>query len=130
MLLPTILIFMWTYRSSTGELVSYDGTTVGVGYSGAGPGKNNPAMDNVRDVGPIPRGQYAIGAPVNTVTHGPYVLPLTPDPKNEMHGRFSFLVHGDSLIEPGTASKGCLILARNLRERIWDSGDHTLSVVA
>ena len=120
----------WTYRQSTGELISYDGRTAGTGYSGAGAGKNNPTFENVRNVGPIPKGDYSIAAPVDTVTHGPYVLALRPAPANQMYGRSGFLMHSDSVVHPGAASEGCIVIAHSVREQCWNSGDHTLEVVA
>jgi hypothetical protein len=120
---------MWTYTQSTGNLLDASGTFVGTGYSGAPSGKNNPAKQCVADVGPIPRGLYTIGAPQNTATHGPYALPLTPDPANHMCGRSGFLIHGDSIQNPGVASTGCIILAKTYRTQNWTSGDHQLQVV-
>lgn len=43
----------WTCAQKTGEL-QQDGEHVATGYSGAGEGKNNPKMQSVRNVGPIP----------------------------------------------------------------------------
>lgn len=120
---------MWTYRQTTGAL-SHNGVEVSVGYSGAGLGKNSPTFQNVHNVGPIPQGRYAIGEPYNTSTHGPYVLRLTPDAANEMFGRSGFLIHGESLKAAGSASLGCIILPRLIRERIWTSLDHLLEVKA
>ena len=119
---------MWKYEQASGQL-SRDGANIVRGYSGAGEGKNNPEDQEIHNVGPLPRGSYTITAPHDTVTHGPYVLPLTPDPANEMFGRAGFLIHGDSVVSPGTASEGCLIFPRNIRERIWTSGDTALTVV-
>jgi len=118
---------MWVYDQGSGQLFHKD-QAVGTGYSGQGEGKNNPAMESVHNVGPIPKGRYVIEAPHDTSTHGPYVLTLSPDAANVMHERSGFLVHGDSLKAPGTASEGCIILARKLRERIWLSGDRQLEV--
>ena len=118
----------WRWVQSIGQ-ISRGGISEGYGYAGAGDGKNNPQMEDVRNVGPIPRGMYTIEAPVNTETHGPFVLRLTPDEDNEMYGRSAFLIHGDSISKPGTASRGCIILARSIREEIWDSGDRRLEVV-
>ena len=98
------------------------------GYSGHGECKNEPAQQHVHNEGPIPRGRYQIGTPVNTDTHGPFVLPLAPDMNNTMHGRSGFLIHGDSKANPGTASQGCIILARSVRERIAESLDNELEV--
>lgn len=119
---------MWTYEQRSGSM-SQDGEPVAVGYSGAGEGKNNPDMQSVPNVGPIPVGLYSIDAPVDTVTHGPFVLRLEPFPANQMFGRAGFLIHGDSVVHPGTASEGCIILGRATREQIWNSGDHQLEVV-
>ena len=120
---------MWKYSQSTGTLDDANETFVARGYSGAGVGKNNPAMQNVPDVGPIPQGQYTINPPVDTVEHGPYVLQLVPNDYNEMFGRSGFLIHGDSLEHPGQASEGCIVMSRPVRELIWNSGDRFLAVV-
>jgi hypothetical protein len=120
----------WTWEQVTGRLRDGDGKLVGVGYSGLSAGKNNPAMQSVQDVGPIPEGIYYIGQPRDTVTHGPYVLPLTPDTDDVMFGRSGFLIHGDSVVSPGTASLGCIVLARDVRELIGRSSDHVLQVVS
>ena len=118
----------WRYEQSTGRML-HDDERVAIGYSGAGDCKNDPSAQDVHNAGPIPRGTYTIGAPVDTVTHGPYVLSLTPDPANEMCGRSGFLCHGDSVVHPGTASQGCIIMPRLVREQIWNSNDLTLEVV-
>lgn len=118
----------WAYEQDTGQL-SHNGEDVAVGYAGAGEGKNNPDMQDVQNVGPLPRGGYTIGDPCDTETHGPYVLDLKPDDDNEMCGRSAFLIHGDSVSKPGTASKGCMIFQRKVREQIWKSGDRRLEVI-
>ena len=120
---------MWVYSQTTGILAK-DGQKVDVGYSGHAAGLNCPDLQAVHKVGPIPQGFYEIGAPVDTETHGPFVLPLQPDPDNQMFGRDGFLIHGDRIGQPaGSASEGCIILARATREKIWNSGDRTLQVV-
>lgn len=119
----------WLYEQETGQL-SQNGADVAIGYSGAGNGKNNPTMQAVPRIGPIPEGWYTIHEPNDTETHGPYVLGLVPDERNEMFGRSGFLIHGDSVSKPGTASLGCIIIPRKFREQIWDSGDHRLEVVS
>jgi hypothetical protein len=116
----------WTYSQSTGDL-SRDGSIAGKGYSGTGAGRNNPAMQGVGDVGPIPQGQYIIGPPHDTAHHGPFVLALTPAQGNHAFGRSGFLIHGDNVRHD--ASKGCIILSRPLRESIWASGDKIIEVV-
>ena len=120
----------WTYAQKTGEL-QQDGKHVATGYSGGGDGKNNPVMEDVAGVGPIPQGEWNIsGPPVNTAEHGPYVLSLKPAAETETFGRSAFLMHGDSVKAPGTASQGCVIMPRAVREQVWKSGDRDLKVVA
>jgi len=121
---------MWTYAQKTGVL-QRNGQLVGTGYSGFDNGKNNPDMQAVPDVGPIPRGDWTIvGPPFNTAEHGPFVLRLDPSPATNTFGRDGFLMHGDSIQAPGTASKGCIIMPRTVREAVWNSGDKELEVVA
>ena len=119
---------MWTYDQLSGAL-SQDGQFVIKGYSGFGEGKNNPDLENVHDVGPIPKGVWSIGPPHDTTTHGPHVMPLTPLAGTDTFGRDAFLIHGDSVSNPGTASHGCIILPRNIRDRISSSGDGHIEVV-
>jgi hypothetical protein len=122
---------VWTYTQTNGALAR-DGVRAGAGYSGFETGKNNPAMQNVANMGPIPQGRYSIGAPqcVNLPgPHGPFVLPLTPDPANSMFGRAGFLIHGDSIAKPGSASRGCIVASRFIREMIARSGDKDLTVL-
>jgi len=121
---------MWTYAQKTGAL-RQNGQPVGTGYSGFDNGKNNPAMQAVANVGPIPRGSWTIvGPPFNSADHGPFVLRLDPDPTTRTFGRSGFLMHGDSVEAQGCASRGCIILPRAVRERVWSSGDTELEVVA
>ncbi len=120
----------WTYAQQSGELAQ-DGRPVATGYSGANEGKNNPALEKVPNVGPIPCGSWTItGPPVDTHDHGPYVLRLEPAAETLTHARTGFLIHGDSRANPGTASHGCIILPRAIREQVWQSGDRELLVTS
>lgn len=124
----------WVYEQRTGRLRDPLGNLLGVGYAGGNccqqsEGRNNPDMDHIANVGPLPRGRYTIEKPRDTVTHGPYVLPLTPHVGNVMHGRGAFLIHGDSVVRPGCASDGCIIQARDVRYRLGSSLDHELEVI-
>lgn len=117
----------WYYSQSTGHLTRNSKTVSKSGYSGSGKGKNNPKMQDKSNVGPIPRGNWTIGKPRDTKNHGPHVMDLTPNAHSAL-GRTEFLIHGDSVSHPGTASQGCIILPRNIREKISGSGDHALVV--
>jgi hypothetical protein len=102
-------------------------------YSGHGPGVNNPNMQNVSGIGPLPRGDYTIGPIQNNVTGSGTMLRnsmrLTPDPSNQMFGRGGFLIHGDNSLHNKSASEGCIILNPNARQKIGDSNDKCLEVV-
>lgn len=119
---------MWTYHQKTGELVR-NGEVEAFGYSGAGDGKNNPDAQHIHNVGPIPRGTWTVTSlTIGNTPHGPYVLHLQPEPGTETFGRAGFLMHGDNVAHPGTASQGCIIMPRHVRETVWESGDRALLV--
>lgn len=117
----------WEYSQSTGVL-KFNGAKVTTGYAGHGNGKNKPSMEHVRNIGPIPKGEYEIQAHRTSVRTGPYVLPLVPIGHNAL-GRTDFQIHGDSRSNPGSASNGCVIMGRSIREKIWNSGVRKLIVV-
>lgn len=119
---------MWVWDQSAGTL-SRGGEIISRGYAGKGRGKNNPALHGVRSVGPLPRGRWIIGAPYNSKNTGPYTLMLTPAKGTDTLGRSAFRIHGDSIRAPGTASSGCIILPRAIRQLIWQSLDRDLEVV-
>ena len=123
------VFIVWTYEQSSGRIIKEGIGILATGYSGAMGYKNDVMMQNIENKGPIPCGMYRIGAPRDTTTHGPYVLPLEPDHRNEMFGRHSFFIHGDSIERLGFASEGCIVLPKFARERIYESGDHDLQVV-
>ncbi len=116
----------WTYSQTTGT-ITRNNAAQGNGYSGTGVGRNNPAMQNARNVGPVPQGRYVIGAPQDTTTHGPHVMALTPAAGTQTFTRSGFLIHGDN--RRHDASNGCIILDRQTRDQISDSGDNQLEVV-
>lgn len=122
---------MWQYQQSTGNLTAPDGSLAGVGYSGNGADLDNPAGQGDIGHGPIPQGQWTIGAFATYQRLGSIVAPLEPAPGNTMDGRQGgFYIHGDNVAMNHTASDGCIILARPLRQQIADSGDTQLVVNA
>lgn len=115
---------------STGE-VRKDGIFIGTFYSGFPPHVNDVDAIHVKDLGPIPVGWWTIeGPPFDSKEHGPYCLRLTPDRDTVTYGRSGFLWHGDSIADPGKASKGCVISNRIVRTRVYQSGDERLYVFA
>jgi hypothetical protein len=122
---------MWEYQQSTGELTSPDGVIVGIGYSGHGAGLNEPTAQNIHDVGPIPQGVWTIGRFFDDPGgKGPLVAHLTPAEGTETYGRSGFMCHGDSHAMNHTASHGCIVLGRTIRETLVASSERTLKVVA
>lgn len=120
---------MWTYSQRTGNLRHNDGDVVATGYAGIGVAKNDPSQQDQHDRGPLPRGFYIANPPYTTQKHGPYTMSLTPDPHNEMFGRSGFMMHGDSIHDPGNASDGCIVQPLFARHQFWDSGDHKIEVI-
>jgi hypothetical protein len=125
----------WTYHQNSGAMEAPDRTLLATGYSGFGQAKNNGDAEymaaGVYDSlsGPIPRGTYFIRGAYASPVLGPVTIPLTPAASNEMFGRSGFMIHGDSLTDPGDASRGCIVLDRTAREAIDKSADKILEVV-
>ena len=126
----------WIFSQSTGQM-SYQPPAsigggppqpIGQGYSGNGPGLNNPAMQNVQNVGPLPQGTYTIG-PQQDNGNLTQSMRLTPDPANQMFNRDRFLIHGPHANDQQDSSNGCPVFNRNIRNQIGNSGDNVLRVV-
>jgi hypothetical protein len=134
---------MWTFQQSSGKITAPDGTIAGLAYAGGNCGNNpeginNPALQAASCVGPLPYGpkadgtpnMYTMGEPENHPKLGLFAIPLIPDADNSMFGRCSFFWHGDNPKLNQSASEGCIVSARNMRESAWNSGDHRMQVVA
>jgi hypothetical protein len=135
----------WLYRQSTGEIFArllapiglndprqyFPDRPIGKGYAGREAGKNKPSMQNVKGIGPLPRGWYvALQPPADDAVVGKYAIRLSPDRNNEMFGRNSFFMHGDSTEHPGLASHGCIVMPRAVREKFWaEDSDHVIQVI-
>jgi len=117
----------WKYSQSTGTL-SHGGEPVGRGYAGHGQGYNNPKLEMVHNLGPIPKGVWEIGIWFDDHHLGVCVAALRPTDQ-EVYGRGGFFIHGDNKLMNNTASDGCIILSRQLREAIKASNEHYIEVV-
>lgn len=117
----------WQYKQSNGELTQ-DGVFEGTGYSGTLAGRNNPLLQNIPNVGPIPVGNYKIESATDMQTLGPCVMGLTALPGNEMFGRSGFFIHGNNV--ENDASHGCIILGPAIRRIIASSADRNLVVIS
>ena len=125
---------MWVYHQKSGKLVN-TGVLIATGYSGQPGFKNGPTKQGVVAKGPIPRGKWKMtGVRLSHPKLGPYVITLLADDvkfddTHDETSRSAFRIHGDSVKNPGTASHGCIILPRAIRELMWKSKDHNLEVV-
>ena len=111
------------YSQSTGRMTCYDDRTDEryydeTGYSGrddgSKKGRNNPDMQDVKDIGPIPRGLWYWGSPIG----GGY-NPLVPAPGNTCFDTrrncYTFFSHRDNSAHTYSASKGCIVLSDKRR---------------
>ena len=124
----------WTYEQLTGKLLDPSGALVATGYAGGNEGKNpegvnNPYLQTVACVGPLPAGTYTMGTPVPQSHLGPFAIPLIPAAGNEMYKRGHFYMHGDRTNATRCASEGCIIMPRAVRDLVWASSDRKLNVV-
>lgn len=115
----------WTYKQSTGELF-HNGQIIERGYSGALTNKNNPDRQQVRGLGPLPRGTYRVG--IATSSKGPLTIELHQT-SGETFGRSLFRIHGERTHGPaGFASEGCIIMSHSTRRLIRGTSE-TLEVI-
>ena len=109
------------------------GLVTGKGYSGHDtatlPTLNNPIFERVQGVGPIPQGLYKLSTWEDYHPKlGEVVVELVPEPTTNTYGRSGFFIHGDNQQMDYTASDGCIILSKNLREALRQSGETELTV--
>ena len=127
---------MCIFEQTTGNVYSDEGELLGNGYSGGNAGKNpeginNPEYQNQHNIGPIPEGLWKMGEPYHHQHLGPFAIPLTPFPETETFGRTEFFVHGDNFKGNRSASDGCIIQKRTVREAMYyDTPDKILKVVS
>jgi len=119
---------MLTWDQSPGTM-SRDGGLLGRGYSGKGRGINNPAMQAAVGLGPIPCGVWNLVSVGDSPRTGPFTIVLEPASGTNTLGRSQFRIHGDNAQFNHTASHGCIVLSRAVREAIWRSGDRQLTVL-
>ena len=97
-------------------------------YSGHAEGLNNPALENVHDIGPIPAGKWRIARwDDHHGDKGPVVAVLEAV-GHDAYGRSGFLIHGDNSQGNFSASHGCIITGLAIRTTMRDTGDTDLLV--
>lgn len=118
------------YVQATGNWYEANRKLRTTAYSGDGAGLNNPAMQDIPRVGPIPVGDYTIGPAFHHPWLGPNTMHLTPAAGNNMHNRSDFDLHGDNPAMDHTASEGCIVMEPKPRQRVADSFVRALKVIA
>ena len=108
------------YKVSTGRFSLFDASgrevAYAVGYSGRGSYINDSSGESFVGLGPIPIGQWRIGAPVNHPRLGPQAIPLHR--AAIPYGRSGFYIHGDNSRGDFSASNGCIVLRRDVRDAV------------
>lgn len=86
------------------------------GYSGRGSYLNDPSGEAFIGLGPIPVGQWRIGQAFSHPRLGHQAIPLYR--AKIPYDRSGFYIHGDNSRGDFSASNGCIILPRNVRDTI------------
>ena len=87
------------YHQASGNFIAINEATNAIvsdvmGYSGYRLGCNDPEMQQVRNVGPIPTGSWTVGATaVHGTKMGSYAIPVTPDHTTRTYDRSGFYIH-------------------------------------
>jgi len=125
----------WTFEQVSGKLYGPEGDLIAIGYAGGNCGENpegvnNPDLQQMSQVGPLPCGKYKRGEVIEGSHLGPFAIRLIPDPENKMFGRSGFFMHGDNSKGDRSASEGCIIMSRQVRNQFHDSIDDEITVGA
>jgi hypothetical protein len=119
----------WTFKVAAGEIWR-NGKLMAKGvYSGHGDAINDSSKEAMPAHGPIPRGRWLMDGVYNSAKVGPFAIILDPAPGTNAFGRSGFRVHGDNAKGDQSASEGCVIVPRNIRDDMWQLKDHVLDVV-
>lgn len=121
------MIDVWVYQIADGRLSNAARPWVGYsGYSGRGVYRDDPGSTKEVAKGPIPVGLYRCEKAVNHPTLGPAAIRLDPG-LTPMFGRSGFLIHGDNARGDYSASSGCIIVGREVRD-LFRPGDRLIVV--
>ena len=124
----------FVYQQSTGQLalgyanvassdlVVHHRIVICTGYAGRGEHINSPAAEHLVGQGPPPRGIYALESARTHRDLGPFAIPFRwidyTNGKGIPGGRSGFYFHGDNARGDRTASSGCIIVPREIRQFI------------
>jgi RHS repeat-associated protein len=136
---PSGLKCFCTFSQSSGHFRCIDTVSGRIiadadGYAGRGEGRNNPNMQDVPFVGPLPTGVYDMYPAWNSPTTGRVTIPLKHQggPKDFPPTRSPDLmrIHGPNPDHPDDSSKGCIVVPKNARVPVAQQcgGSGTLTV--
>jgi hypothetical protein len=93
-----------------------------------GPLPYGPRIGSISDEAPqgLPN-TYTFGEAVERSHLGAFAIPLIPHKDNDMKGRGSFFMHGDTT-PSGNASDGCIIQPPATRHTAYESDDKEVEV--
>lgn len=133
------------YEQGSGRLLLEDRNDctalLAIGYSGAPGYVNSPGSQGLVAKGPIPLGLWRVERAGQHETLGPQAIPLTPISIVWHEGaakevasvrrinRSGFYIHGDNAKGNQSASRGCIIMPRPIRDCIVALGIKRLSVI-
>lgn len=115
---------MLIYDRPNGNLLR-DTLRIGKCYSGSGAGLDNPKMEAVHNIGPIPAGDYRLERcspeEIATMHKGPDVYRLVALDPEKLLGRSGFMFHWDNKNQDFSGSEGCILpLTSAVWQRIHD----------
>ena len=84
--------------------------------------------DRATQMKPVTHARSSGRLPIRVRGRSHTAIVLAPEPGTETFGRSGFMIHGDNIKAPGTASEGCIIQVRAIREAFWNSGDREIEV--
>lgn len=120
------------YSQRSGIMLDDQGVQIALGWAGNHEGKDNPDMQQVRCIGPLPQGTYKVEPWIEQHPHlGPCVAPLT-QAAGETYGRGDFFIHGPSVASEkyGQESKGCIVIPRPMRMAVMEAAPDFVEVTA
>jgi hypothetical protein len=115
----------FVYNQRTGQLTR-DNQLVGMGFSGTGAARNNPALQNQPKTGPIPAGEWRIALRVKDFKTGEPLFHLHQLTNPPVRFGEPFTIHADT--RPNAGESG-IAMPRNVRDGIKVGGFTKLKVV-
>lgn len=91
-------------------------------YSGKGVDQNKTSSENLKMKGPIPRGWWDIKSGYAHPKLGNPTFNLDPHADTDTFDRDLFRLHADNLRGDNSASEGCIVCSRAVREQIRRMG--------